>query len=182
MSSTFYLLKDYQKALSILELAYNKNMLNSEKEILNLARLYIYLNNPIKAASLVDKEFASGRLKQNEDNLLLLANAYLQAQEINQSAQTYLRLAKLSNNSNFYLQAARLFMEAKQWNKVIITLDKTDNKLDKGQVYLMKGMALLELNELDKATLAFREAKQQADTRVRANQWLDFLNTKQQTH
>ncbi|WP_455220493.1 tetratricopeptide repeat protein [Kaarinaea lacus] len=178
--SSYYLLNDYPKALSTLELAYTNNLLDSEEQINNLAKLYIYLGMPIKAANLIKHEIDNDRLQKNDKNLSLLADAYLHAQETGQSAQTYVQLAQLTSKPELYLKAAQLFMEAKEWNKVVDTLEKAEGSLNQGQAYILKGMALVELNELDKAVPAFRNAKRQADTRASANQWLEFIDSQKQ--
>jgi tetratricopeptide (TPR) repeat protein len=178
--SGFYLINDYQKALSTLELAYNNNMLDNEEQIANLAKLYIYLGTPIKAAKLLSHEIDNSRLKKTEQNLRLLADAYLHSQEVMRSAQTYVQLAKLTSNPELYLQAAQLYMEAKEWNQVVDSLDKAGTALNQGQAYILKGMALVELNELDKAVEAFRDAQQRADTRASANRWLEYIDTQKQ--
>jgi tetratricopeptide (TPR) repeat protein len=173
--SGYYLLNEYQKALSTLELAYFKKLLDKEEEIINLAKLYLYLGTPVKAVSLMKEEMNKGFLKSNEENLNLLANAYLQSRETEKSADTFLQLANSTGKPDLFLKSARLYMEVKRWNKVLTALDKAGNKVESGQSYLMKGMAYIELEDFEKATQAFSEAKKQADTKVSANQWLDFL-------
>ncbi len=178
--SGFYLINDYQKALSTLELAYNNHVLDSEEQIANLAKLYIYLGTPIKAAKLIKHEIANNRLKKTEQNLRLLADAYLHSQEVMQSAQAYAQLAQLTGNPEHYLQAAQLYMEAKEWHQAVDSLNKAGTALNQGQAYILKGMALVELNELTKAAEAFRDAERHADTRAAAIRWLEYIDAQKQ--
>ena len=173
----FYFLNDYKKALSALELAYKNGLVDSEEQIVNLAKLYLYLGNPIKAVNLIDTEFNKKRLNKTEPNLQLLATAYLQSQEMAKSAEVYLQLASTTQKGDLQLKAARLFMEARQWDKVVNTLEKAEIEPGDEQAYIMKGMALVELGHIEKAVNEFNRAKESADTRISATQWLEFLST-----
>ena len=179
--SGYYLLNDYQKALSTLELAYFKKLLDKEEEIINLARLYLYLGTPVKAVTVLQDEMASGLLKNNETNLNLLASACLQSRQIEKSADIYLQLAKSTGKPDLYLKSARLYLDVKRWNKVIAALDQAGDKVESGQLHLMQGMAFIELEDFEKATQAFREAEKQSATKVSANQWLDYIKERERS-
>ena len=179
--SAYYLLNQYRDALSTLELAYLSKLLDKEEEIINLAKLYMYLGTPAKAVKLVKDEMNTGLLKNNNDNISLLATAFLQSQELEKSADIYLQLAEKSGEPDWYLKSARLYMDVKRWEKAIAALDKAGNKIDNGQLHLMQGMAFIELEDFEKATQAFREAKKQSDTKISANQWLDFINERERS-
>jgi len=180
--SAYYLLNNFQKALSTLELAYIKNLLTNAEEITNLAKLYLYVGTPVKAVSLLNSEIQKGHLKQEAKTIELLGNAYLQARETEKAADTYLALAELNGDFKLYLKAARLYLDSKLWEKTLAALDKANNNVNQGEAFLMRGMALIELEDYDKATQAFREAQKQSNTRVSANQWLDFIDAQSQLH
>ena len=175
--TSYYLLNDFKKALSALELAYNRSMANDEEQINNLASLYLHQGAPLKAASLLERELKNKHLENNKANLRLLATAYQQAREPTKAADIYLQLAQTGKDNDMKIQAARLYMEARSWQRVIDTLANVNIKPGKEQAHIMKGMALVELGEVDKAIKVFTKAKNYADTRISANQWLEFLST-----
>jgi len=86
----------------------------------------------------------------------------------------------MTNNPEMYLKAARLYLNGMHWEQALKVLDKVNDKTDRGQLQLMRGMALVELEDFDKATQAFREAQKQASTSINANQWLKFLDAQNQ--
>lgn len=175
--TSYYLLNDYNKALSTLEIAYENKLLKEEDQITNLAKLYIHQGTPVKAARLLNREISNNTLQKNDANLQLLANAYQQSRELDKAANIYLQLAQTGKNSELQLLAARLYLESRQWQKVIDALKNLEIKPGKEQAYILKGMALVELGQKDKAIGEFKKAKKSADTRISASQWLEYLST-----
>jgi len=178
--SGYYLLNDYKNALSILELAYTKHYLSSENDITNLVKLYLYRGIPAKAIIVLKSEMDSGHLEKNEKYLQLLANAYVQSREWRKAAETYQQLAIVSHDQKYNLNAAQLFAQAQQWQSVIKVLAKSDSLKGNGQEYMLIGRAQMELNEWDKAIQAFKMARSHESTRVQAEQWIRYLQSKAQ--
>lgn len=176
--TAFYLNNDFENALSTLQIAYTNHILEDEEDIINLAKLSIYLNIPVNAINLLESELSKQHLIRNKENLELLASAYLQSRDVRQAAHTYVELGKLTNNSEQYLLAARLFFEARSWDDVIDVLSNTKLDPNLSQAHLLKGISFAELNQREKAIQEFYIAKQHSDAYQTANQWLDYLNSK----
>ena len=174
--NAYYLNNNLERALSTLQLAYTNQLLNNKEDIITLAKLNIYLGCPINSVKLINNELKSGLLKHDETTLELLATAYLQSQETEQAALVYAQLARLTHDPKRSLFAARLFLEAKDWNNVIEVLEDTVPNLDNGQAHLLKGMAFMSLNQEDHAMREFTIAKQDTDTYTNAIQWIEYLN------
>lgn len=177
--TSYYLLNDHRKALSTLELAFSKGLVTEEQQITNLAKLYLHQGTPLKAAKLLDNEFNNNRIQKSDDNLRLLATAYQRAKETTKAAEIYLQLARSTNNTDLQLQAARLYVESRQWQKVISALENLPIKRGTEQALIMKGVALVELGNVKQAAEVFRKAREYASTRTSAKQWLEFLSTQQ---
>ena len=178
--SGFYAQQKHHKALSVLELGYTKELLISQDDITNLAKLYLFLGTPMKAVKLVNDELKSGRLPENKNNLELLANAYLHARQTAQSASAYRKLSQKIADPEYAVKAARLFIDARQWKEALDTLDTIQNdntqNTKPGQLQLLKGIALLELKQFPKAQRAFQLAQKQPDAQSDAKRWLQYLD------
>lgn len=178
--SGYYLLKDYKSALSVLELAYTRQLLTSEEDITNLVKLYLYLGIPTKAIPVLQNEMQNNHIAKNKDNLQLLANSYIQSREWRKAAEIYLQLADINHNTTMTIKSAQLFMQARQWQSAIDALTHTKRDGENGQVSLLTGRALMELHEPSKAQQAFAKAKLYPDSRIQAEQWLRYLRSQTQ--
>ena len=58
----------YRDALAVMELAYLRGHFESERDLLNLAQLYAQRDAPYKAAQLIEKEIAAGRIRSRRKN------------------------------------------------------------------------------------------------------------------
>ena len=175
--SVYLIQEKHKKALATLEVAYKAGIMTDESDILNLARLYISLNTPIRAANLIEHEFSSNRLSNNKNSLRLLADAYLQGSEPFKAGKTYLQIAKIENNPDLYLQATQLFFDARQWESVVKAANAATDSLNNPELQVLKGMALIELDKIKDATEAFQIARDNNVTRENAEQWLDYIGS-----
>lgn len=64
------------QALAAMERAYQDKLLGEEKDLTNLAQLYIDREQPLKAAQLLDVHMADGSVTPTADNLRLLGRAW----------------------------------------------------------------------------------------------------------
>ena len=71
----------YKKALSIKHLAYKKGIISSEKSILDLVNLFLYVNSPYKAAVLLKQAMEQKKVKHTSKNWEILAHAWQMARE-----------------------------------------------------------------------------------------------------
>lgn len=64
------------QALAAMQRAYQDKLLDQEKDLTNLAQLYIEREQPVKAAQLLDVHMADGSVTRTADNLRLLGRAW----------------------------------------------------------------------------------------------------------
>ncbi len=175
----------YEDALSVMELAYHQNHLETQQDLLNLAQLYMFRNAPYKAGTLIENEINRGRLKKTAKNWEQAANAWLQAREMTRAATALEHAVKTSNKVELNLKLAQLYIENEQWKNAASRLQKI-LKLKKlkddetGQAWLLLGIADMNRNKNNKAaSTAFSKAATFSKTEKDAIQWLSYIDYKQ---
>jgi len=171
----------YPAALATMELAYLRGHVDTEQELLNLAQLYLHLNAPYKAATIIENEMKHGHIKKTEKNWEHAANAWLLARETNKAVAALEKAKAMLRNPELGLRLAQLYMESRRWNDAGKTLNTiiNDGKLDRtdtGQAWMLLGIVRHETHSLDKARAAFKQAKKYSKTANSAKQWLAFLD------
>ncbi len=177
--SVYQQLRRYKEAASIKHLAYKKGLFSTQKEILELVQLLLYIDAPYKAADLLSQEITRGRVENNAKNQELLANAWTQAREFDKAIAALREASRKSDKGELYLRLGQLFVEQEQWQKAVQALTKA---LQKGQLkqpgstYLLLGMSYFELKRVKPAREAFRKALKYRQTKTAAVQWLEYID------
>ena len=174
------MLENYSKALAVMELAYLHGYIDTERDLLNLARLYAQRNAPYKAAALIEKEMHDGRVKANRKNWELAANAWSQARENKRAINALEQAWKKSPQPALGLQLSQYYIEAQRWHAASDVLQTLLDKKkleddDTGRAWLLLGIARFESKLRDKARIALTEAAKYPKTKKDAQQWLAAL-------
>ena len=179
LSSVYQLQKDFKKATSIKHLSYKKGLLSSEKELLDLANLFLYTNAPYKAAKLLQQELTSKRIKSNSKNWEKLAQAWQMAKEFDQAITALGTASKLNDKGRLYQQLGQIYVSQEKWNLAINSLNKALNKgnlKNTGATYMLLGMSHYELKNLVQAKKYFSKASQFQHNKAAALQWLNYIS------
>lgn len=178
-SSVYQQSKQYKKAVTIKHLAYKKGYIEKEKDLLGMINLFLYIDAPYKAASILNKEISRGRINNNSRNWELLANAWTQAREFDRAVAALETASKMHEKGKLYQQLGRIYVEQEKWDKAVGALAKALDKggLDQpGNTYILLGMSFYELKQTDKARTAFKKATRYAKTQKAAIQWLNYID------
>ena len=169
-----------QSALATLSIAWHRGLLESKADILELVRLNLILDAPARAGTILKDAMQQGWVKENADNLRLLLDSWTLARENNQAVEVIDQLAKMAADGNYYYRKALLLNETHDWAQVVesckLAIEK--GKLDEpGAVWLLQGIALIELGKLDEAEAAFRNAERTENENVRrdASAWIGYV-------
>lgn len=179
LSNTYRAMGEDRKGLAALETAHRLGLVSDETGVLNLARLYLHLQVPSKAARLLETGLAKGVIRATEENWCLLGDAWLLAKEPGPALNALERAVQLSSNGQLHLRRARLLAEAQEWDA---TLQALQAALDAGelenpgQAFLLTGVARYETGDDSAALVAFQRAADFPETRRQASQWLERLN------
>ena len=178
LSSLYHQLKDYKKAATVQHLAYQKGLIQSEKSLLELANLLLYVNSPHQAARLLEKEMRQGRIKSNSKHWELTANAWTIAREFDPAEHALQTASKMNSKGSLYQQLGQIYVEKEQWQKAVSVLTKAINKgslKNTGNAYLLLGMSHHELKHHDLANQAFSQATKYKRSQKSAQQWLNYI-------
>lgn len=166
-------------ALATLMAAYSGGLLTEAPKLLNLVRMNLYVELPYQGARVLEQAMAAGQVESSRANLELLLQAWTAAREFERAAEVIDRLAPLTGDGELLIRKARLMMEQNRWEA---TLEAARRALELGNVdrpggaWLMMGIALMELGELQESRQAFQRAQDyDADTRRQAREWQRFV-------
>lgn len=179
LSGVYQELRQDKNALAALMLAYHKGLMEEEKKILNVVRMNLFLEVPFEAGKVMANAMRSGKVTRNKKNLELLLSAWTSAREFDKAIAVIDEISPMVDTGEFFVQKAQLFMEKNQWAEVVAACDQALDKggLKKpGSMYLMKGIALAELDRFQAAINALRQAqKYDKSSRQQATGWIEFV-------
>ncbi len=163
--------------LHSLEAAYMMNAVKNEKELLNLAYLFLGEEAPYKAAKIIDKGIKDKNIEPTSKNLEVLSQAWRMAQEIKKSLPEMEKAAAKSDNGDLYARLAGLYLDNDMLDKAI---DAGKVALKRGGVkradslHIVMGMAYVTKKQYDSGISSFKEAAKDKRSVKFANQWIQF--------
>lgn len=178
LSGIYGELKQEDKRLSALEIAYRQNLLDEENELITLAQLLLRAEVPYKAARVLEKGMKDGIIKEDKDNLRLLSNAWTMAQEAEKNLPTLIQAARISDTGELDVRLGQTYYQLDQWEQAVTSFRRGLNKGAPDQAdnaYLLLGLSLYNLDRLDDATDTFRQATKYDDSRDEARRWIEYL-------
>jgi Tfp pilus assembly protein PilF len=182
LASIYTTMDRLDAALGVYEMALAGGFLKNESDILNVAGLYMFIDVPLKAAQLLEKEMAAGLVKPNSKNLETLGTALLRAQEIERAITVYRKATATEDNPKLDLLAAQLLLDAERWDEAIAALKHLTSTasyrttLDSpGLAHVLLGSAYFEKGLLAEARAAFQDGLQFDAVRANCAQWIESL-------
>ncbi len=175
--STYQLLDQEKQALAVYELAHKRGYLNKEEKE-QLARLYLRLEAPYRAAQFLQKELEQGGIDTTTNNLKLLAESYYLARETDKAIEAYGRAAEIGDDGELHFRHGQLLANQRRWEAAQTALQKALNSGElenTARAQLLLGMAAYKLNNDETAKEALRQASQNKDTREQAEYWLQQI-------
>ena len=180
MAGTYMEMQKDANALAALSLGYKNNAISKAETLENLARLNLYLEIPYQAATLIVKNIQDGNIENSEKNLRLLLGAWTAAREFNKAIAVIDILAPTTGEGKLYIQKAMLLNENGDWEGVKDATEKAlyDEELEnKGDVFILRGMAETELGYYDQAIESFTQAMEigTETNKKNAEAWIDYV-------
>ena len=158
--------REHLRAASVLEIAHALGFIGEEDQIRWLAALLLEGKAPQRAALLLSEELKNGGLSKSRENLLLTAEAWLQAQEVEEALKYFTEARAISEDDDISLRIARLHLNAGHWKRALRALERSKGDLNpkvRGEFYYLRGLSLLELNCHREAEGALKRAIAEAD-------------------
>jgi tetratricopeptide (TPR) repeat protein len=170
-------LKQDAQALALMALAHERGLL-TPSEVMNLARMYLSADAPLRAARLLAKELEQGRLPRQQAELELLAESWRLAREYDAALEAYQELSRIRPTADLYLRIGQLEVERERWQEAQAALRKAvegAGPADAGFAWLLLGIASSHANDPALAQRSLNEALGYESSRELARVWLKKL-------
>jgi tetratricopeptide (TPR) repeat protein len=183
LAGIYQRLEKDKKALAIYELAYAKDFLK-KKQIIQLCKNYLYFEMPYKAAIVLEREMATGRIDSTLEMLNMLVDAWILAQESEKAESVFNEIINSYNDEESRLRLGQLHIENEDWNKAVDVLNielETEDTTLISKINLLLGIALFNLENIAEARESFNQALSDKTTQEQAKWWLDHIKRKNET-
>ncbi len=180
LTQTYYKLKQDDKALSVLALAYRKKLLDTQSDIMFLSSLYSNSNVPYKAADVLQKGIQSGVVEATDRHWALVADTWYAAEEMEKALSAYEKAGTAAKTGEIDLRRGYILVDMERWEPAREALSSAITKggLDErktGEAYLLRGMAEFNLGNFDSASADWGRASRYEKARDAAKQWMNHL-------
>jgi len=178
LSAIYNILEKYDLSLATMEVSYMKGMLEKPEEFTNLASFYLYKQNPVMSANVLEKAIANENILFTTANAKLLADSWLYAKERSRSLDVLKdSLIDSPNDTKLAKQYVDIAFSAFKWNEVISGIERVKklNISDNGKYQLMQGIAYFELNKIQEAQESFTKASKSEKYADSGVAWLEYL-------
>jgi len=173
-------LGEEQNLVGAYDAAMTQGMLEKESELVTMAQLYLQNEVPYKAAVLLDKEMADGRVTKNAKNYRLLSQAWTLAAEDEKAIPALQQAARLSDEGELNLRLGNAYLNLGQYGECVAAITDGIKKggiksPDNAQISL--GMCLYNQKKYRAAITAFREAGKTRRSRNISRQWINVIDS-----
>ena len=179
VSGLYYTQAKDSESLAGLELAFDNQLLEENKEYQDLARYYLYKGLPQKAVKVLIDGLNKQKLDENKENLELIADSFFIARDRKNGIIYLEKSLGLEPDPDVAFKIARFGFEDENWNLA----NKFFNKAlqmgwDKtpGRIELLLGITQYELGNLQKSLSFFNKAKEEEDTKTAAEGWISYID------
>lgn len=182
LAAAYQRAKQVDRAIAAMEVMQARGMLDADQTV-NLARLYAAAKVPLKAAELLERAMAEGRLPRDRANQQLLVDSLLLAQERERAAAVLETMLGGGGDGELQHQLGRIYFELQRWSDATATLQEavqSRSLKDATGAYLLLGIAAMQSRQTAIAEQSLRIAAGDEGTRAQAEWWLARLRRLQQ--
>lgn len=185
LSQIYLNLKQDEKALAVIALAYRKGLLDGQGDITYLSNLYSNSDVPLKAALVLEKGIKDGVVASTRNHWTAVADSWYAAEEMEHSLLAYESAGKASEDGKIDLRRGYILVDLERWPDALKALDDALRKgglaeHKTGEAYLLRGMIQFNLGNFDSANADWGKAGRYDRVRDAAKQWVNHLREEQQ--
>jgi tetratricopeptide (TPR) repeat protein len=180
LSLIYGALDDYRTSLAVQQVAHMQEFLTEHKEMLRLARSYLYHDLPLPAAKVLEESIEAGVVKPDAASYELLANSLIAARDFDRSLAPLRKAAALSEDGNLYVRLGQVHLQREEWDLAAVQLQQAVTKgdlRDPGNAQLLLGISYYNIDRVGKARSSFARARKYEKTREAANHWITHIET-----
>ncbi len=180
LSSIYIQIKQENKALKTLQLAWQKDLLIEEQDIIDLSNLYALQELPFEAATVLQHGLESSIVVSSFKQWDRLSRLYLLAKEQKRAILTMEKAITFSNNGDDHLTLARIYMADEQWKKAqeILEIALTKKSITSKEFEYFYAIVLFEQGEHKKSRELFTHLLDGKKFRSKVKPWVTYLNNK----
>ena len=179
LSGVYYGSESEELSLAGLELAYENEVLDKEKDYIDLARYFMYKELPIKAVDVLNNGISIEKVKKTRKNYEFLADAYFLSKEKVQGIDALIKAESIESDANLSYKIARFAFENEDWSKSINYFKQAkDQGYDKypGRLELLLGISYFEISQYQQALVYLNESLKIDQSTSAAEGWINYIN------
>ena len=179
LCETYLALGKGEHALAALEHAYAAGMLTEDKDLVNLARLYLKQDQPAKCTALLEQHMQDGKVDKSAHNLELEAMCYVAAKDAAHAEAALGAAGSGLSSGEPFMALARLQAEQGAWEKARESSSSAIQRglASPGSGHLLLGAAHYNTKHKDAALASFAEAKKHPESAACADAWIQAVKS-----
>ncbi|MEL1223373.1 MAG: tetratricopeptide repeat protein [Candidatus Neomarinimicrobiota bacterium] len=178
LSGVYYGSESEELSLAGLELAYENDVLDKEKDYIDLARYFMYKELPIKAIDVLNDGINIKKVKQNRKNYEFLADAYFLAKDRVKGIDALIKAEALEKDADLSYKIARFAFENEDWSKAITYFSQAKKQgYEKypGRLELLLGISYFEISNYEEALASLNESLEFDSSNSAAEGWISYI-------
>ncbi len=180
LSQIYFKLKQFDEALSIMGLAYRRDMLSKQMDITYLSNLYSNNQVPYKAAQVLQKGIEDGIVESSTMHWTMTADAWYAAEEMEKALYAFEQAGEKSDDGEIDLRRAYILVDMERWDEAVaavnVALEKGGfSERKTGDAYVIQGMSEYNLGNYERARSAWNRATNYPRAQKSAQQWLNHM-------
>ena len=178
LSGVYYGSESEELSLAGLELAYENDVLDKEKDYIDLARYFMYKELPIKAIDVLNDGINIKKVKQNRKNYEFLADAYFLSKDRVQGIDALIKAEAIEKDADLSYKIARFAFENEDWSKAITYFSQAKKQgYEKypGRLELLLGISYFEILKYEEALSFLNESMEFDSSSSAAEGWINYI-------
>ena len=178
LSGVYYGSESEELSLAGLELAYENDVLDKEKDYIDLARYFMYKELPIKAIDVLNDGINIKKVKQNRKNYEFLADAYFLSKDRVKGIDALIKAEALEKDADLSYKIARFAFENEDWSKAITYFSQAKKQgYEKypGRLELLLGISYFEISKYEEALSFLNESIEIDSSSSAAEGWINYI-------
>ncbi len=179
LSALYSHLESEAKSLAVMQIAYQEGYLEKDRELRQLAQLYLHHSLPYRGGLVIEKGLADETVASDAESWELLATCWLLARESERALEPLRRAAELDEEGDLFVRLGLVHLEREEWSEASAVLRKAFEKgelRDPGNANLLLGVSLYHQKRPRSARKHFAAALANESSRKSASHWLELLD------